>query len=88
MGVMSSILKGLCKRFVWDSAQPGDLTDQVSMGNDHSAAAVSLESEVVENIFRVLSHSYALDVLRVGGANDLSASETSHRDNHAITLTV
>lgn len=88
MGVMSSILKGLCKRFGLGSSQLGDLTDQVSMGNDHPAAAVSVESEVVENIFRVLAHSYALDVLRVGGANDLSASETSHRDNHAITLTV
>lgn len=88
MGVMCSILKGLCKEFNLGSSQLSDLTDQVSMGNDHPATAVPIESEVVENILGILAHSYALNVLRVGRANNLSASETSHRDNHAIALTV
>ena len=62
--------------------------DQISMGDDHPAAAVSLESQVVEDVLGVLPCLHTLCVLGVGGTHDLSACETSHWYYHAITSTV
>ena len=58
------------------------------MGDDHPAAAISLETEGVEDLFGILVHADTPDVLGIGRTNDLPTSETSHRDYHAITLTV
>ena len=37
-----------------------DLTDEVGVGDYHPAAAVSFESQIVEDSFRVLAHTYTL----------------------------
>ena len=58
------------------------------MGDDHPAAAVPLESEVVEDCFRVLAHAYALYILGIGRSDDLPACETSHRYYHANSSAV
>ena len=58
------------------------------MRNDHPAAAVSLKSEVIEDLLRVLSHSDTFDVLGVGGADDFAARETPDGNDHAITSPV
>ena len=58
------------------------------MSHDHSATAVSLESETVKNSFGVLAVPDAIDVRRIGRAYDLSASETSNRNYHAYHSTI
>lgn len=57
-------LKGLLNVSV--SSERSDLADEISMGNDHSAAAVTVKTHIVEDFLRVLAHLDTLNVLGVG----------------------
>ena len=70
-------LKGLSQR--------RDLLYEIGVRDDHSAAAVSLDTEVIENLLGVLSHVHALLEFGICRTNDLSACEASDGYDHMIS---
>jgi len=67
-------------------SQRNDLIYEISMGNDHAATAIALQSEVVEDRFRFLSHLYPLKICGVYAPNDLTACEAPYWNHHVDHL--
>src|SRR2546429_4288925 len=70
-----------------NSAEREDFVDEFRVGQDHSAAAVALESEGVEDLGRVLSLAGLLDEGGEGASDDFATRETADGDDHAFTGT-
>src|SRR5881398_3326254 len=71
-----------------NSAEREDFVDEFRVGQDHSAAAVALEPEGVEDLGRVLSLAGLLDEGREGAPDDFATRETADGDDHAFTGTI
>ena len=71
---------------MFSSAQRDDLIDEVSVGDDHAAAAIALQAEVVEDLLRVLAQLHPLQVRLVHATDDLAACEAPYWDDHSAHL--
>lgn len=67
------------------SPQQLNLTDKISVRDDHSAAAVAIHSQIIKHFLGFFTHLNALNVYRVGTAYHFATCETSHRYYHLIT---
>jgi hypothetical protein len=68
------------------SAQWDDLINEVSVGHDHTAAAVPLQTQVVEDQLRIFAQLHPLEVGLIDPADDLAASEAPYRNDHSAHL--
>src|SRR5439155_2804221 len=82
-------LKGrLCRGLPGSSSAEGkDLVDQLGVGQDHPAAAVTLQAEGVQHLPRVFPLPGAVDEGGERAADDLAAREASDGDDHGFTGT-
>src|SRR3990170_6172882 len=69
------------------SAERQDLVDELRVREDHPAAAVAREAEVVEGLLRRLPRAGPLEERRVRARDDLPAREASDGDDHGLTGT-
>jgi hypothetical protein len=74
------------KRFKNVSAQRDDLVNEVSVGYNHAAAAVPLQTQVVEDQLRIFAQLHPFNVGLIDTANDLAASEAPYWDDHSAHL--
>ena len=61
-----------------------DLVYELNMGEEHSPAAVLVQTKIVKHVLRMLACGHSPDEWLPLVANDLSAGETSYGDYHAL----
>ena len=69
------------------SAERQDFVDEFRVGEDHPAATVPLQAELVQDLAGLFSAARPFDERREGAADDFAARETSDGDDHGLTGT-
>src|SRR6266566_6798636 len=64
------------------SSERQDFVDEFRVGEDHPAATVPLQAELVQHLPGRFSAARSLDERREGAADDFAAREASDRDDH------
>jgi len=69
------------------SSERQDFVDEFRVGEDHPAATVPLQAELVQHLPGRFSAARSFDERREGAADDFAARETSDGDDHELTGT-
>src|SRR3989442_2355862 len=69
------------------SAERQDFVDEFRVGEDHPAATVPLQAELVQDLAGLFSGARSFDERRERAAHDFAARETSDGDDHGLTGT-
>ncbi len=67
-------------------SQGYDLIDEVSMGYNHAAATIALQTKIVENMLGIFSKLHSLDICLVDATDNLSTCEAPDWDLHLAHL--